>query len=68
MATNTERRPGWDTPRQFSERHNTGVNYPYELAKSGVLSGLYVRLGGRLFIRDDALEVLAERQAEADGK
>ena len=56
----------WVSVREFADRHRLSRNYLYELAKAGRI--LSLKLGGKVLIASDALDVLAEGRADGAGK
>ena len=50
--------------REFNKRHGLSRNLIYEQLRKGVLPS--VRLGGRILIPVDALELLMERQNQEE--
>ena len=63
MATTPRAERDWITVQAFHQQHpHTGSrNHLYNLCATGVLR--HVRLGGKILIASDALELLAETQA-----
>lgn len=64
MANLMMTREGWLSPPEFAKRYGIGINRPYVMIHTGELDGLYVKVCGRFYIRADAFERLAERQAQ----
>ena len=57
----TIREPEWLTVEQFRIRHHLGRNLVYDMVRQMRLRS--VKLGGKILIASDALEILAESQA-----
>jgi hypothetical protein len=52
---------GWQRPAGFAKRHHIGLNQVYAAVRNGELD--HVKLGGTIFIPDDALERRLARTA-----
>ena len=64
VVTSPERQ--WLSVEAFRKRHGLGKNLNYDMVRQGRL--LSVRLGGKILIASDALDLIAGSRADGNGQ